>query len=350
MILPQTSSLVLTIAVLSLLFLGAWATMFKAAGKWRFELFYFDFAFGVALSALVFSFTLGDLGYDGFSFIDDLQHAGKRQWLFCFLAGVILNLGNMLLMGAISLAGMSVAFPIAMGFSILISAALGVLVKSGGNPTLIMLGCVLIFTAIVVSAMAYRINMVQRHEQLARAGVARSTRRPNPIKGILVAMLGGLLMGSVGGLISRARDGDLGLGPYAVSAIIGFAVFFSSFVFNIFFMNLPVDGEPVDFGSYFTGKRRQHILGIAGGVVWYCGLLGAMVATHVPEALQPAPMLRFMLSQGAPVVAAVFGILFLRELKSGDMRVKVLAALMIILFLCGLAMIGLSPMYVLRKG
>jgi glucose uptake protein len=348
MILPQTSSLVLTIAVLSLLFLGAWATMFKAAGKWRFELFYFDFAFGVALTALIFSFTLGDLGYDGFSFIDDLQHAGKRQWLFCFLAGVVLNLGNMLLMGAVSISGISVAFPISLGFSILISAALGLLVKAGGNPTLVMLGCVLIFTAIVVSAMAYRINAVQRHEQLARAGVAKSTRRPNPIKGILIAMFGGLLMGSVGGLIAKAREGDLGLGPYAISAVIGFGIFFSSLVFNIFFMNLPVEGEPVDFGAYFKSKPRQHVMGLFGGALWYCGLLGGMVATHVPEALQPAPLLRLMLGQGAPVVAAILGILFLRELKGSDMRVKVLAALMIILFVCGLAMIGLSPMY-LRK-
>ena len=119
MILPQTSSLVLTIMVLSLLFLGAWASLFKAAGKWRFELFYFDFAFGLMLAALICSFTFGDLGYDGFSFIDDLQHAGKRQWLFCVIAGVIFNLGNMLLMAAVSISGLSVAFPIAMGISVL---------------------------------------------------------------------------------------------------------------------------------------------------------------------------------------------------------------------------------------
>jgi glucose uptake protein len=349
MILPQTSSLVLTIAVLSLLFLGAWATTFKAAGAWRFELYYFDFAFGVALTALIFSFTLGDLGYDGFSFIDDLQHAGKRQWLFCFLAGVVINLGNMLLMGAISVSGLSIAFPVAMGFSILISAALGFLVKTSANPALIMMGCALIFVAIVVSAIAYRIKGIQRHEQLARAGVAKSTRRPNPIKGVLLAMAGGLLMGSVGGLIARSREGDLGLGPYAVSALIGLAVFLSSFVFNIFFMNLPVEGEPAEFAAYFKGKLKQHLMGLLGGVLWYSGLLGAMVATHVPETLQPAPLPRFLLSHGSAIAAAIFGILFLRELRGSDMRVKVLAVLMITLFACGLAMIGLSPTYAIRR-
>src|SRR5882724_5073753 len=98
MILPQTNSLVLILMVLSMLCLGAWASTFKAAGKWRFELFYFDFAFGLLIAAIICAFTLGDLGFDGFSFIDDLQHAGKRQWLSAFLAGIIFNLGNMLLM------------------------------------------------------------------------------------------------------------------------------------------------------------------------------------------------------------------------------------------------------------
>src|SRR5436309_4511562 len=139
MILPQTNTLVMALMVLSLLLLGAWASMFKAAGKWRFELFYFDFAFGLLIAALVFAFTLGDLGYDGFSFLDDLQHAGKRQWVFCFMAGMIFNLGNMLLLAATSVAGMSVAFPLALGTGLLVSTLVGLAAKPTGNPTLILL-------------------------------------------------------------------------------------------------------------------------------------------------------------------------------------------------------------------
>src|SRR5882724_176412 len=169
MILPQTSSLVLTLMVFSLLFLGLCASMFKAAGKWRFELFYFDFAFGLLFAAVLFAFTLGDLGYDGFSFVDDLQHAGKRQWVYCFMAGMIFNLGNMLLMGATSVAGMSVAFPLSLGTGLLVTTLLGLLAKPTGNPTLLLLGCALILTSVLVNAVAYRISGVQKHEQLARA-------------------------------------------------------------------------------------------------------------------------------------------------------------------------------------
>src|ERR1051325_2591572 len=130
MILPQTSSLVMTLMVLSLLFLGMWASTFKAAGKWRFELFYFDFAFGLLFAAVLFSFTLGDLGYDGFSFLDDLQHAGKRQWVFGFLSGVIFNLGNMLMLSAVSVAGLSVAFPVAYGVALVLASLLAIFYKA----------------------------------------------------------------------------------------------------------------------------------------------------------------------------------------------------------------------------
>src|SRR5882724_9084438 len=112
MILPGSYTLTIILLILSLLCWGSWANTFKLAGKWRYELYYFDFAIGVVIVALIAALTFGSLGWDGFSFIDDVRNAGKRQELFAFLAGGIFNLGNMFLMAAISLAGLSVAFPI----------------------------------------------------------------------------------------------------------------------------------------------------------------------------------------------------------------------------------------------
>src|SRR4029077_19869007 len=98
--------------------------------------------------------------------------------------------------------------------------------------------------------MLYRTIGAAKHEALARSGHAKSTRRPSPMKGIILALVAGLLIGSFTPLLDKARIGDLGLGPYAVGAIFAFGVSYSSFVFNIFFMTLPVEGEPVDFGNY----------------------------------------------------------------------------------------------------
>src|ERR1035441_1211955 len=188
MILPQSYPAVLFLMVLSLLCLGSWASFFKFAGKWRFELFYLDFAIGLLLAAVIYAFTVGNSGYDGFNFIDDLQNH-KRQLMYVFLAGLIFNLGNMLLMGAVSVAGLSVAIPMGMGMALLVGTGLGITGRPGGNGMLLGLGCLLILTSIIVSAVSYRIMGVARHEALARAGKAKSTRRPSPLKGIVLALL-----------------------------------------------------------------------------------------------------------------------------------------------------------------
>jgi glucose uptake protein len=85
MILPHTYIVTLLVLFFSMACWGSWANTQKMTGKWRFELFYFDYAFGVLLVALVCAFTLGSLGYDGFSFLDDVMNGGKQPspWPDC---------------------------------------------------------------------------------------------------------------------------------------------------------------------------------------------------------------------------------------------------------------------------
>ncbi|MCX6631799.1 MAG: hypothetical protein NTW28_29675 [Candidatus Solibacter sp.] len=348
MILPQSYPAVLFLMVLSLLCLGSWASFFKFAGKWRFELFYLDFAIGLLLASVIFAFTAGNIGYDGFNILDALQNAGKRQLLYAFLGGMIFNLGNMLLMAAVSVSSLAVAFPMGMGMALLLGTGLGIAGRPAGSALLLGLGCLLILTSILVNAVSYRIMGVAQHEALARAGRAKSTRRPSPLKGILLALMAGLLIGGCIPLVEKARQGDLGLGPYAVGLVFAVAVFLSSFVFDNFFMNLPVEGAPLEFGGYFDGRLKQHLSGLASGFIWYTGMVLAWVCTSVPEAIQGEPMLRFILAQGSPVLAALWGIVVFREFKNSDARVKLMGMLMPALFLCGLAMIGLAPLF-LRK-
>jgi glucose uptake protein len=162
-------------------------------------------------------------------------------------------------------------------------------------------------------------------------------------------VLAGVLIGVFTPLVQKAREGEQGLGPYALGFIFAFGIFFSSFVFDIFFMNLPVEGEPVEFGWYLKGGLKQHLSGLASGFIWYTGIVSAWVCSSVPETMQGAPLPRFLLAQGSPVLAALWGILVFREFKASDIRVKLMGTLMLVLFLCGLCMIGLAPL-LLRKG
>jgi glucose uptake protein len=331
--------------VLSLLCLGSWAAAFKLGGKWRFEVFYLDFALGLLFAAVVYSFTVGNLGYDGFNFLDDLGHAGKRQWLYVFLAGIIFNLGNMLLMGAISVAGLAVAFPMGMGIAIVVSTGLGLAAHPAGSPALMGIGCALIFASVLVNATNYRMMAVARHEALARAGKAKSTRRPNPVKGIVLAFVAGALIGCFTPLLDLGRQGEVGLGPYAMGAVFVLGVFISSLIFDIFFMNLPIAGDPVELNAFLNCSLKQHLIGLAGGAIWYTGTLAALICVSLPEYLPTSQLSRQLLTQGAPAIAALWGMLVFREFKANDIRVKVLGVLMLVLFTGGLVMLGLAPLY-----
>jgi glucose uptake protein len=349
MILPQSYNAVLLLMILSLLCLGSWASAFKFAGKWRFELFYLDFAIGLFLTAAIVAFTAGSLGYDGFNFLDDLQHAGKHQWLYVFVSGLIFNFGNMLLIAAVSVGGLAVAFPMGTGMALLLGTALGIAGRPAGNSLMLGMGCLLILTSIVVNAVSYRIKGVAQHEALARAGRAKSTRRPSPLKGIILALAAGVLLGGFVPLMEKSRQGDVGLGPYAAGFLFAFGIFFSTFVYEIFFVNLPVEGEPVELGAYLTGTLRQHLAGFASGCIWYAGTILAWVCTTVPESMQVQLTLRSLLAQGAPILAALWGIVVFREFKNSDMRVKVLGVLMLVLLVCGMAMVDLAPMLLPRE-
>ena len=348
MVLPQTYAAALLVMVLSMLCWGSWANTYKLAGKWRFELFYFDFALGLLVAALIYAYTLGNLGYDGFSFMDDLMHSGKRQWAYAFTAGVVFNLANMLLIASISVAGMAVAFPVGIGLALLIGVVLNNIIKPAGNTTFLFLGCTLILTAIVVDAVAYHLRGVLQHEELARAGKAKTTRRPTTVKGVVLALISGVLMGLFFPLVEKAKESELGLGPYSIGALFAGGVFLSTFVFNLFFMNLPVEGEPLDVSEYVKGTPGQHLLGLAGGAIWCTGGIAAFVAASSPDQVHVGPAISYAMGQGSTLISALWGILVWKEFKGADLRVTMLLVLMLALFACGLTMVSLAPLYVAR--
>ena len=115
-ILPTSDSSALILLVFSMLCLGSWANAQKLSGKWRFELFYYDYSFGVMVCAVLAAFTLGSLDSQELTFQDNFLIASRHSMAYAAGAGAVFNLGNMLLLGAMQVSGMMVAFLIAFGW------------------------------------------------------------------------------------------------------------------------------------------------------------------------------------------------------------------------------------------
>jgi len=139
--------------------------------------------------------------------------------------------------------------------------------------------------------------------------------------------------------------GENGLGPYAIGVVFALGVFFSTFVFNLFFMNLPVAGEPLELPDYFKGLPKQHLLGVAGGIIWCTGTIANFVGSSAPEAVQVGPAISLALGQGAAMVSALWGLLLWKEFEGADSRIKSLLFIMFVLFIAGLAMVSVAPLY-----
>jgi glucose uptake protein len=345
MVLPHTYLAALLIMILSMICWGSWANTQKLAGKWRFELFYFDYTFGLLLAAIIAAYTFGTLGFDGFLFTDDLLRAGRRNIAYGLGAGVLFNLANMLLVAAISVAGLAVAFPVGIGLALIIGVVLNYIINPQGNPTLLFAGVAIVLAAIVVDAAAYRSHATAKAKAKIKAGRTASIYPQVGWKGLLLSLASGVLMGSFYPLVEMGKAGDTGLGPYAIAFVFALGVFLSTFVFSLFFMNLPVQGEPVELLDYFKGTWKQHLLGLAGGSIWVVGAISNFVAASTPPEVQVGPAISYALGQGATLVSALWGLLLWKEFAGSSGKVKLLLATMLVLFAIGLGLISVAPLY-----
>jgi glucose uptake protein len=271
--------------------------------------------------------------------MDDLMHAGKRQWLYGFGAGVIFNISYMLLMAAISVAGMAVAFPVALGFALLVGILMSQLGQRTANPIYLALGCVLVLVAIIADGIAYKSWVAGRRAEMLAAAPKKKIRGPGAVKGLVLAVISGILMAMFYPLLDKARVEEIGVGPYSLMLLFAGGAFLSTFVYSLFFMNLPVEGEPLEVSEYFKVRPMSHLFGLVGGALVTTGILATFVATSTaPEARLDRPAL-FALSQGGALIAALCGLVVWKEFQQGG---RATAFLTLLLFASGLAFVSLA--------
>jgi glucose uptake protein len=181
MFIPQVYLAALVMMILSMLCWGSWANTQKLCKGWRFELFYWDYVWGILLISLLMGFTLGRLDpASPDSFILNLTSADSRHLLLAFVGGIVFNIANILLVAAIAIAGLAVAFPIGIGLALVIGSILNYIITPKGNPVLLFGGIALVCVAIVLDALAYR-------------KISRDLRVST--KGIMLSLLCGVGMG-----------------------------------------------------------------------------------------------------------------------------------------------------------
>lgn len=327
MFILENYSTAVLFCIVTMLCWGSWANTQKlAAGSWRFELFYWDYVIGILLLSLVFAFTLGSNGTSGRSFWEDVAQAHRSNLFSATLGGGIFNLANILLVAAISIAGMSVAFPVGIGIALVLGVIVNYVDAPTGNAALLFGGVGLIAIAIVLNASAYK---------------RTSTGNAVPSsKGLILSVVAGLLMGFFYRFVAKAMFSDFEapeagkLSPYTAMVFFSIGILLSNFIFNTYIMKKPFVGVPVNFSQYFKGGFRNHITGIAGGIIWCIGMSFSIIASGKAGAA-----ISYGLGQGATIVAAVWGIFVWKEFKNAPSGTASILNFMMLLYVAGIALI-----------
>jgi len=333
MVVIQSYSVAVLMCFVTMLCWGSWANTQKLASReWKFQLFYWDYSIGVLLLSLVVAFTMGSFGSFGRGFIADITQVTATAFLFAFLGGIVFNLANILLVAAIDIAGLAVAFPIGIGIALVEGVIINYVLKPKGNPVLLFAGVLAIMVAVIIDALAYK--------KLPTEGQKTTG------KGIVISIVAGVLMGLFYYLVQKGIVADFvnpeegKLGPYAAVVVFSLGLFVSSFLWNSIVMAKPFVGEPVAFGDYFKkGNPRLHLIGILGGIIWSIGMSFNIVASGTA-----GPAISYGLGQGATMIAAFWGVFIWKEFKSAPPGTNKQLALMFAFYIVGLALLIIAKL------
>lgn len=332
MIVIHSYGVAVFLAFITMLCWGSWANTQKLAQKhWPFQLYYWDYAIGALLLALILAFTAGSAGTEGRSFLADLAQADGKSLISAFLGGVVFNIANILLVAAIAIAGMSVAFPIGIGLALALGVIVNYISTPVGNPVVLFIGVAFVVLAIILSAMAYR---------------KLPSQTASKTKGIVISLAAGVLMGFWYYFVAASMADNFvspaagKLTPYTASVIMAIGLFVSNFLWNTIFMYKPIAGEKVTYRDYFKrGDTKLHLIGILGGAIWGLGTVVNIIAAE-----QAGYAISYGLGQGATLISALWGVFIWKEFK-GAKGVNGLLTAMFLFFVVGLAMIIVARLY-----
>jgi glucose uptake protein len=213
---PDSLSIALLMMITSAVCWGSWANTFKGVKNYRFELFYWDYAVGIFLISLVLGHTMGSTGHDANSLLNNVHSADTSNIVWTMVGGAIFNLANLLLVAAIDMAGLAIAFPVSIGIALVVGVVLSYIRQPKGDVALLAAGVICAVIAVILDGKAYG--------SLASAGRAVSK------KSIITCIVSGVLMGLWAPFVANAMTRGNTLGPYSIAVFLTLGALLSCFI------------------------------------------------------------------------------------------------------------------------
>ncbi len=320
---PSSLTIAFLMMIASAICWGSWANTYKGVKGYRFELFYWDYAIGIFVISVVLALTMGSTGNDSSSFLNNVHAADTANIVNAMIGGALFNLANLLLVAAIDMAGLAVAFPVSIGIALVVGVVLSYALQPKGNPILLASGVVCALIAVVLDGKAYG----------SLAGGGKSASR----KSLITCVVSGVLMGLWAPFMTHAMTRGNPLGPYSAAVFLTLGALLSCFIWNVYFMKHPLVGEPISFSGFFKGPASGHLLGFLGGCIWGVGTVFNLVAASFTGVA-----ISYAIGQSAPMVAALWGIFAWHEFDRAGSKSKLYLGLMFVFYALAIFLVARS--------
>jgi glucose uptake protein len=318
---PHTLGIALFMMITSAICWGSWANTYKGVKNYRFELFYWDYAIGIFLVSLILAFTMGSTGNNADSFLNNVHSADTNNIVSTMVGGGIFNLANLLLVAAIDMAGLAIAFPVSIGIALVVGVVLSYALQPKGNPMFLAIGVVCALFAVILDGKAY--------------GSLATTGRSVSRKSIVICVISGVLMGLWNPFVAYGATRGNALTPYSSVVFLTLGALLSCFIWNLYFMKKPLVGDPVSFRGFFRGSASGHVLGFLGGCIWGLGTVFNVVAGKATGFA-----ISYAIGQSAPMVAALWGVLVWKEFAGAPGKARMYLTLMFVFYGLGILLVA----------
>ena len=282
----------------------------QAVPGYRFQLFYWDYVVGLFLGALLWGLSLGSFGGAGRPFIADVLHADSAYRLLAFTGGVIFNVANLLLVAAIDIAGLAVAFPVGIGLALVIGAVSNYAIQPQRQ-----------------SVATFRRHCSRAGRNRLRCSglqAARGQQQSVSKRGVVLSLASGLLMGTFYPFVAKSMEGTKAPGPYAATLFFAIGVVTCAIPVNALLMRKPLDGrEPVSVAGFTGAPLRWHAWGLLGGLIWCTGAVLNFVASRAHVV---GPAVSYSVGQGATMVSACWGVFIWHEFADAPPAIAEIAS------------------------
>jgi glucose uptake protein len=319
---PQTFVAALLLIVVSMLCWGSWPNLMNALPGWRLEFFYLDYTFGAVLMAVLLAATLGSAG-TGADFLHRLRNTRGNEMLWAAAGGFIWDLGNILLLIAIMIAGIAIAYPVASVLAIVVGVGIGYLAQPIGNATWLVVAVIVLSAAACANAASYR-----KLGESSGMGV---------MKALVLSLVAGVLIGLFAPFVGRAISGAHPLDSYNVAICFVLGALAATLVAIPILLTRPLIGEPASILGYFSGKLSWHVLGLLAGAIWCVGTV-----SNFASAGMVGVAISWGIGSGAPMVGALWGIFLWKEFKHADGQAKLLMSGSLALYTIGVVTVAVA--------